>query len=98
MGTKMSPSETYSKLLGNFEKEIVGAAEAMPEDKFNFAPTQGEYKGVRTFAEQVKHIAESNYYFLGGFAGTERKVAPHREAHQQGRYREGAQGLIRDGP
>ncbi len=39
------------------------AAEAMPDDKFNFAPTQGEFKGVRTFAQQVKHIAAVNYMF-----------------------------------
>ena len=44
-------------------KEVVPAAEAMPEDKFNFAPTQGEFKGVRTFAQQVKHIAAVNYMF-----------------------------------
>jgi uncharacterized damage-inducible protein DinB len=70
VGTKMSPSETYSKLLGGFEKEIVDAAEAMPEDKFNFAPTQGEFKGVRSFAGQVKHVAQANYYFWGSFAGS----------------------------
>ena len=50
--------------LSNIEKEVVPAADAMPEDKFNFAPTQGEFKGVRTFAVQVKHIAVANY-FLG---------------------------------
>jgi DinB family protein len=43
------------------EKEFVPAAEAMPEDKYSFAPTNGEFKGVRTFAQQVKHIAAVNY-------------------------------------
>ena len=33
----------------------------MPEDKYSFAPTAGEFKGVRTFAQQVKHIAAVNY-------------------------------------
>ena len=47
--------------LTNVEKEVVSAADAMPEDKFNFAPTNGEFKGVRTFAVQVKHIAVANY-------------------------------------
>jgi len=47
--------------LSNVVKEVVAAADAMPEDKFNFAPTQGEFKGVRTFAQQVKHIAAVNY-------------------------------------
>ena len=49
------------------EGEFVGAAEAMPEDKFDFAPpaTAGDFKGVRTFSEQVKHVTEANYYFFG---------------------------------
>src|ERR1700686_1125201 len=45
----------------NLEQEFVPAAEAMPEDKFGFAPTNGEFKGVRTFAQQIKHVAAVNY-------------------------------------
>src|SRR6202140_1849936 len=45
----------------NLEYEFVPAAEAMPEDKFGFAPTDGEFKGVRTFAQQIKHVAAVNY-------------------------------------
>ncbi len=51
----------FDRNLTGVEKEVVSAAEAMPDDKFNFAPTQGEFKGVRTFALQVKHIAVANY-------------------------------------
>jgi hypothetical protein len=47
--------------VSNTEEEFVPAAEAMPEDKFNFAPTNGAFKGVRTFAEQIKHVAAVNY-------------------------------------
>ena len=41
--------------ISDVEKEIVEAAEAMPEDKFNFSPESlkipgADYKGVRTFA------------------------------------------------
>jgi uncharacterized damage-inducible protein DinB len=43
------------------EKEFVPAAEAMPEEKYAFAPTNGEFKGVRTFAQQIKHVAAVNY-------------------------------------
>lgn len=43
------------------ESQIVPAAEAMPEDRYSFAPTAGEFRGVRTFAEQVKHLAANNY-------------------------------------
>ena len=58
----------YDRLISSVEKEVVDAADAMPEDKFNFAPpaSLGEFKGVRTFAQQIKHVAESNYYFFGG--------------------------------
>ena len=66
VGTPMSPSETYGKLLSGMEKEFVDAAEAMPEDKFSFAPTTGEFKGVRSFGAQVKHVAEANWFFFGG--------------------------------
>ncbi len=47
--------------VSNLEYEFVPAAEAMPEDKFGFAPTNGEFKGVRTFGEQIKHVAAVNY-------------------------------------
>jgi hypothetical protein len=60
----MAPAQVYDKLLSGMEKEFVDAAEAMPEDKYNFAPTQGEFKGARTFAEQMKHVAEANSYFF----------------------------------
>ncbi len=71
VGTAQAPAQVYSKLLTNMEKEFVDAADAMPEDKFNFAPTTGEFKGVRSFGAQVKHVAESNYYFFGGDAYTD---------------------------
>ena len=45
---------------GNMEREFVSAAEAMPEDKYGFAPTSGEFKGVRTFGQQVRHVAAVN--------------------------------------
>jgi uncharacterized damage-inducible protein DinB len=50
------------------EKEFVDAAEAMPADKYEFTPPPaiGEFKGVRTFGAQVKHVAQANYYFFGG--------------------------------
>ena len=43
--------------------QFIGAAEAMPADKFDWAPTQGEFKGVKTFAQQVKHVAAVNFVF-----------------------------------
>ena len=55
--------------LTSTEKEVVSAAEAMPEDKFNFAPTQGEFKDVRTYAQQIKHIAAANYMLAAAHPG-----------------------------
>jgi len=56
------------------EKQVVDAAEAMPEDKFNFTPESlripgDDYKGVRSFAVQVKHIASSNYFLWSPITG-----------------------------
>jgi hypothetical protein len=49
------------RTVSNLENEFVPAAEAMPEEKYGFAPTNGEFKGVRTFAQQIKHVAAVNY-------------------------------------
>ena len=54
---------------GIVEREVISAAEAMPEDKYSFAPTNGEFKGVRTFAEEVKHIGFANHLFFGPLMG-----------------------------
>ena len=59
------PGSTTAQVLNdwvtNIEQLLVPAADAMPEAKYSFAPTAGEFKGVRTFAEQVKHLAAANY-------------------------------------
>jgi hypothetical protein len=59
------PIHTVSQALDywitNTENEVVPAAGAMPEAKYSFAPTAGEFTGVRTFAEQIKHLAANNY-------------------------------------
>jgi|SRR3954471_1290449 uncharacterized damage-inducible protein DinB len=54
-------TDLLQRNVSNFEHEFVPAAEAMPEDKFGFAPSEGEFKGVRTFAQQIKHVAAVNY-------------------------------------
>jgi len=56
------------------EKQVVEAAEAMPEDKFDFSPEKlnlpgSDYKGVRAFGEQLKHIAASNYLIWSPITG-----------------------------
>jgi uncharacterized damage-inducible protein DinB len=56
-----SVAQTLNHSVSGVEGEFIPAAEAMPEGKYSFAPTSGEFKGVRTFAEQVKHVAAVNY-------------------------------------
>jgi uncharacterized damage-inducible protein DinB len=56
-----SISQVEGGLVQIVESVIVPAAEAMPEDKYSFAPSAGQFKGVRTFAQQVKHLAAANY-------------------------------------
>jgi hypothetical protein len=54
-------TQILNQTITNMEHEFIPAAEAMPEDKFGFAPTNGEFKGVRTFGQQIKHVAAVNY-------------------------------------
>ncbi|MGB9431352.1 MAG: DinB family protein [Candidatus Acidiferrum sp.] len=56
-----SVAQILDHSIAGVEGEFVSAAEAMPEDKYSFAPTNGEFKNVRTFAQQVKHVAAVNY-------------------------------------
>lgn len=64
------PAQTIASVLDsqitNVERQVVQLADAMPDSRFNFSPENlampgGDYKGVRTFAVQVRHIAASNY-------------------------------------
>ena len=62
-------ASVFNAQYGIVEQEVVSAAEAMPEDKYSFAPTNGEFKGVRTFAEEAKHIGFANHLFFGPLMG-----------------------------
>jgi uncharacterized damage-inducible protein DinB len=67
-------ASTIDREISIVEKEIVDAAEAMPEDKFDFSPEKlnipgSDYKGVRTFGEQLKHAAASNYLIWSPITG-----------------------------
>src|SRR5581483_9922305 len=60
--------------VSGIEKMVVELAEAMPEDKFNFSPQSlnipgSSFKEVRTFAQQVKHIAASNFAIWSPLTG-----------------------------
>jgi hypothetical protein len=53
------------------QTQIVSAADAMPAVKYGFAPTDGEFKGVRTFGQQVKHLAAANHILAAAALGEE---------------------------
>src|ERR1019366_7248333 len=67
----MTVATLYDSQLKMVESEVVSLAEAMPESAYNFAPTQGAFEKVRTFGEQVKHIAAVNY--MAGAAAAKEK-------------------------
>ncbi len=54
-------------MAAGVEKEFLSAAEAMPADKYGFAPSNGKFDGVRTYGQQVQHVIGANYYFFSGF-------------------------------
>lgn len=79
-GASTSPStpptiaSSIDREISIVEKEVLDAAEAMPEEKFDFSPEKlnlpgSDYKGVRTFGEQLKHIAASNYLIWSPITG-----------------------------
>jgi uncharacterized damage-inducible protein DinB len=55
--------------IKSVEGEVVSLADAMPADKYDFAPTDGQFKGVRTFSQQMTHIAAINYMVSAGALG-----------------------------
>jgi len=72
------PAPTLASMVDGeitaIEKQVIDVAEAMPEDKYNFSPENlnipgDDYKGVRTFALQVKHVAASNYFIWSTITG-----------------------------
>jgi hypothetical protein len=70
-GTKVDPARALDAGLNGFEKEFVAAAKAMPAEKYGFAPSaaifvaaqHSDYTGVRTFAAEVTHVAQANYFY-----------------------------------
>ena len=65
----MTVAQIMDRQLSNLEGELVPLVEAMPDDKFGFAPTNGEFKTVRTFGLQAKHIAHTNFLIFAGLLG-----------------------------
>ncbi|HKV81974.1 MAG TPA: DinB family protein [Candidatus Sulfotelmatobacter sp.] len=73
-----TPAKAIMRTFEFQEYDVRSAAEAMPEDKWDFRPAPGMFKNekpefgpaeVRTFREQVKHVACSNFAFAAELDG-----------------------------
>src|ERR1700756_4383685 len=73
---EISKNETvaaaFLRSLAFLEYQVRSAAESMPEELYTFRPAEGNFKNekpefgpaeMRTFAEQVKHVACANFAF-----------------------------------
>jgi uncharacterized damage-inducible protein DinB len=82
VGSAVSPAKALDTMLSEFEAELTGVVKTMPADKFGFAPSavtfaagsEAKFAGVRTFAQQVTHLADANYYFYGTISGVKPDV------------------------
>ena len=67
-------STAIERQFKKIESDIVSSAQAMPEDKFYFTPESlqlqhSEFKGVRTFAGQIMHLATDNILIWSAITG-----------------------------
>jgi uncharacterized damage-inducible protein DinB len=76
-GKSMAPAKAFDAMLSQFESQLLGVAQAMPAEKYSFAPTAetfasgspAKFATVRTFAEQLTHLASANYFFFSSLNG-----------------------------
>ena len=64
-----SATEVFQQSVTGPERATLRLAESMPDGKYSFVPTNGEFSGVRTFAQLVKHIAVDNYMMGAALLG-----------------------------
>lgn len=85
-GSAGSAPSAFSRAIDaeitNLEKQFVDAAEAMPEERFNASPEDlnlkgSEFRGVRTFANQVKHVAADNFAIWAPLTGKPEPAGIH---------------------
>jgi hypothetical protein len=80
-GANEAPRQAMTNLIAQSEKLLVGVADAMPADKYGFVPTNGEFRGVRSFLKQVKHAAAVHYLAAAAVLGD---AAPADAANETG--------------
>ena len=67
---EVSPASTaLQALVLTTETLLMGVANEMPADKYDFVPGGGEFRGVRSFAKQLKHAAAVQYLVANSILG-----------------------------
>ena len=71
---QQSLASAIERQFNKIESDILTTAEAMPEDKFHFTPENlhiknSDFKGVRTFAGQIMHLATDNILIWSAITG-----------------------------
>ena len=70
-GKAVAPAKALDTMLSMLESQVMSAADAMPADKYSFAPTAAtfapdstaKFDTVRTFAQELTHVVSANYFF-----------------------------------
>jgi hypothetical protein len=64
-------AESIAGILSYTEDQFLSVAEAMPAEKYAYIPSAqgGKFDGVRSFGEQVKHVACANFAFFNEIEG-----------------------------
>jgi hypothetical protein len=76
-GSAVDPAKSFDASLTRLENLWMGAAQAMPAEKYGFAPSAAifvpgqkvQYDGVRTFAQIVTHTIQANYTYFSMVGG-----------------------------
>jgi uncharacterized damage-inducible protein DinB len=61
----VSPSQALLDNWNDISRKLIAMAEDFPEDKYDFKPVPAE----RSFAEQLLHAANTNYFFINPAIG-----------------------------
>ncbi len=75
-----SPSQAVLAAWNEIGRKLIAMAEDFPEDKYDFKPTPAQ----RTFAEQLLHAANTNYFFTNPVLG---QKAPAEEDPKRAQYK-----------
>ncbi|HEY2117276.1 MAG TPA: DinB family protein [Candidatus Angelobacter sp.] len=94
----ISVVEVFDRSVDGPEHATLALAEKMPDSLYNFAPTRGEFKGVRTFAQLARHIAVANYQMGAALLGEKVPIelGPHANGPDSLRTKAGVVTFLRE--